>query len=799
MKTIKCVVLLVLLPFFASAQGDGRADSAKVIAYDGFSGLAKGWSGVWNHTGAKGRTLLFDNIDAIGVCDRGLSYVHPSGIFIDGGGASLQINNWEKPQAFKIARGLLEPVDGWDQLYLSMLVQFNEQVKGSDDYVSIGGSRMQFSSGLALGNYFGNSSLATAYSCDGINKVLLGENIGLEANKTYMLVLKFKLNSQGIVERIKCFINPISMSTENAEWTTVLDDISSEFNGVEIMSSFHGIAYFDELTLGATWASVVVTQSFDAAVESDGVTSFIAPVGYWSDSAMWSSGVPALGADTVYVNGQCIVDDNIDVEHLLLLPGAKLLLSDSAQISASTSILLKSNLRERAECYSEALALDYLCRQEIHFRGGQWNYITIPEVTKAGDLFPNLSLATSWSDPQADYYVAEFSEQQRAANSNGVIDIFENNYPLYPGQGYMVWTNVDQIGVFDIHTRQDSVDVRTTNTLVGVDDSGWNMIGNPFSHAMNYAELLDSSSLNCDYFAENICVWDRNSFKVWAHNVGDAEAEMVKPLEAFLVKRLSSSSEAISFRLKDNLIDLNADNDIPDEDDCVNNSMAIGLSLMEGTKADFTYVNLKQDVSVGFEEGVDAVKVFADPTQYSDNNYIYSIDESHLMAVNSVSLGSDYVEVPLVVDLAQDLDSVILSFNVDGDSSYLYKLIDEETMTIRPITHGDVVAISTYNQRFIHGRLSVFITRAPQKDTGLGEFACVKSDLAKVLTELSGVRVQSLVDESLSLMLWRVDGEMITNTLLEARSLGRYDLKKGAYVLRLSTGEEVYAQKLVIP
>lgn len=798
-----------------------KADEVVVVeeafAYDGFSGNDYGWSGSWfeysTDNGNRNWNADFKGYNyAYSKGEVSLSYVDPkSGISIMGGNECVKSTTTASgSQSAALSRTVAALGNPLQQtFYVSFLAQFSEAPKKGWDYIAVGAKQSNYDAGVALGSIYSKDKLGAVFAKDGSTIKHTSGKLPA-ANETYFIVGKFTTNSWGSVTAIDMFINPTSLTDEKASWEASIKNSGYSkknfyyyLRSIQLMSYFHGVAYFDEIRIGHSWGGVVspIDNSGTAVNPEANVTVFEGPTGDWNEVEKWSNGLPTADVDTVIIEGQCAVSEEVEANDVVVSGNGKLYVAKGGKIKTSKTIKLKAAKNLVAEYMQEDKVEDYTVEKEQYFSGGQWSFVCVPQDMTADELFPDLKLASSWSDEEAEYWLLDYSQEQRAATKDGMKDVFDGDYKLYEGRGYIVWLDEDKLRTFKYTSSKSEVSVSTTNstaTALSLNHAGWNLVGNPFSHTMSYEAVFDSSEHNQKYFNGAVYVWDGEVYEVWSRGVGDEGAREIQPLEAFFVKRTSDDPASAVFMMNDIGSYSSFDNTIfskSAEIDSEPSSLAVSVNLMKGQLSDQTYIKIDPNASLGLDENLDGLKL---QTSSAYNDYIYSTDYEDVFAVNSVALDGGYAEVPLIVNLAQGMDSILLGFTLFGDSTHSFALVDEDEMTIRPIEHGDFLSIASEYEGTIEGRFSIFVTKALENETPIQTLSMQKNTLANIYVDHKTIYVESLIAKKLSVSVIGFDGRVYESAALSANGSFIKGVDAGIYLVRLSDGSDAVVQKILV-
>ncbi len=806
-------LLLAILLFPVSTMCGSTEDlklNSDLIAYDGFSGNDFGWQGSWfeyasDHNGLEFNSEFNGYYYSYSKGEVSLSYKDVCGISVNGGSNCVKSTetNWgDESKALVRYTTNSWSGDFKTTFYVSFLAQLSETPKNTWSYLALGAKQSGWDAGALLGTMNNKNKLGAVFSRNGSKKGFVGKSKPV-AGQTYMIVAKFSVfNSWGTIDQIDAFINPTSLEEEQAEFHSLTKKPYLTMGSIDLQSYFYGVAYFDEIRMGRTWASVVssLDNSANLNASEDKVTTFNGPTGSWSDETMWSNGLPNSEIDTVIIEGSCEVSEDVKAKDLVVKGNGKLFVKKGGKIETENPIVLQAGVNISAEYEQEASVENHYVEKQEYFPTGQWNFVCMPYSMTADELFPDLKLASSWRDRSCGYFIVNYSQENRSSGISGMEDVFEGDYELIEGRGYMVWVVNDKLQTFKYESSKNEVSVSTTNTIkASLGHAGWNLVGNPFSHSMTYEDVFENSPHNQKYFTGAVYVYDGDGYKVWTNGVGDEEARTLAPMEAFFVKRTSDDDAAATFFMTDdeNYVSLDAGyvSKLGAVEE-VTNALTIGVNMMKGYQSDYTYIKVANNASVGMDEKMDALK-YETSNAYKD--IIYSTDDAATcFAANAVSLSNGYCEVPLVIDLVQGSDSILLTFILEGDSSYNFSLVDDDEMTIVPLSQAEDIVSAINQEDYIEGRFSIFITKAENTETALSGVASYINDLAKITTEDKSIVLESLVAGRLSVSVIGVNGLVLDNSVLLSGETVNKQMNSGVYLVRLSDGSQSLVRKLII-
>lgn len=480
-----------------------------------------------------------------------------------------------------------------------------------------------------------------------------------------------------------------------------------------------------------------------------------------------------------------------------------LVIEKGTELALSGSIKLKAKGKKRGQYFNNVDGRVDSIEQEYAFEGGVWSFFAPPVDMLAGDVFPDLILATEgFEDLNADYWLVEYSQSDRAIDGSGMKDITDNAQQLKRGQGYMVWVTDDQIGSYRYLSSDapSSIDATVSNTQA-FNNSGWNLVGNPFTYTFSYDDIFDCA-YNASHFIGGVYLWDGDGYKVWVDGLGDVEASEIGPLESFFVKvnQVDDQIEEVStvgFCMERGACDCTS-TDLKSTH--INNETsssldALSIKVTASGKDDKTYLRVHPDATLSLDDQWDAQK-FETINAYKP--IIFTKDNQAIeYAVNAFPVLESVEEIPLQINLHAQSASINLSFEIQGDSSYKYELYDAYTGTAIRIVSGEGITVETNGETYIEDRLFLQVYSG-DKDVSTEIYSVEKIPMmARVCDSNTGMRVLSYLDDVL-LEVYDISGNSLFRKSLYGNEEIFIDLPQNVYIVKTKRGERMETQKIVV-
>lgn len=526
-------------------------------------------------------------------------------------------------------------------------------------------------------------------------------------------------------------------------------------------------------------------------------TSFYEPVeteftgsGSWDDPDNWTNGVPdAEEVTTAIISGECDLDDPVVVENLIIENGGVLNVEDEGDIVVDDELIIVSGSSGSGEYYTSPGASADTVEQEKFFIGGEWTFMSTPMTITADEIFPDLKLASRWDDPEGEYWVVEYSEDKRARMGTGMQDVFDGAHEIKAGRGYMVWVDNDQVSVFEhiVPNNSSLIDTEFSSNYA-LNNAGWNLVGNPFTYTMTYDDVFD-----CEYnkanFSGAVYLWDGVSYNTWVDGVGDAEASVISPLEAFFVKRKGGADGHFCMAKGDcdcTSIEVKSSSVVSSEE---MSEEVLSVLLTANGKEDKTYLRVMSQTA----EGKSAQKF---ELSNGVKPIVYSFDDNGgECAINAVVV-SDNENISLGYSLPNDVDNLEFSFLVEEESQYNYMLFDNNTGIVYEIENDKIIAISESADD--HNRFSIHVeTKVPPVVTSEHVLGNSLDDFFNLLSLSGGISILSK-DSNLDVELYNMDGNVVTVFSLLKNGQRFVNLETGVYIVCAKSGNNKSVKKVVV-
>lgn len=199
------------------------------------------------------------------------------------------------------------------------------------------------------------------------------------------------------------------------------------------------------------------------------------------------------------------------------------------------------------------------------------------------------------------------------------------------GTGYSVLMDVPQTALFTGQLNTVPVTYNLSNQYVGsANKTGWNLIGNPFSSAIDWDNLILTNTDAAVY------VWNGSSYVTYVPGVGgDLTGGIIPSVNGFFVKA-NSSGASVTIPLNSRVHNTS----IPFFKDEIANLLSLKASANNFT--DKTFIHFNESASSGFDSNYDAYKLMG----IDEAPELYSMIPGEILSINALpEQGNEIVDL----------------------------------------------------------------------------------------------------------------------------------------------------------
>lgn len=425
--------------------------------------------------------------------------------------------------------------------------------------------------------------------------------------------------------------------TDAEVWAGFGESFNSPVSNLVVNMTFDNLTNNEYFTSVSTSALKAYLFNFGSIAASDVIPEeILEPTDVFIDNVVYDYII-------INANEMMTLNSNVTCENLVINANGSLVIPEGFSLTINGDLFIKS---KATGCGQMFINGDITINGNVHiehtFKGdGGWEFLTVPAKLTNFKLLGN-----TFNDDYAVYY---YDEQYRALSGPN-SGVWKVPSILKPGVGYIFAFNAPKSVIFDVSASEylsassEEFTLDYTSSSLSGDQSGWNLIGNPFQTTVSWdkvVEYVENTMIGEDVGAA-IYFYDSQSGNYMTYVDGESTNGLldgtIKPLDAFFVKAYATGNKIYVKRnlfpeylaLKSTSVD----------------KKIIKARLSNETSADETVLAFIENASDNFDKRYDAHKAFGDATICQV--YTQSEDGKKL-AVNAVSSVDQDRDVSLFV------------------------------------------------------------------------------------------------------------------------------------------------------
>ena len=508
----------------------------------------------------------------------------------------------------------------------------------------------------------------------------------------------------------------------------------------------------------------------------------------WNTAANWSTGsVPTSTKDVIIANvanDPVISNITAEVNDLTIESGATLLIEDNGNLTVAGNLVnsgtftVQSNSDGTGSLITEGSVTGsttlqrYFAKYSGEDGSDGWHFLSSSVASQAISSFNTHNT----SDDFFKWDEAAGNWDNRTEDDNSLDGSFESTFTK--GRGYLVSysSNVTKEFAGTINTTSETVNLSYSGS--DVDLKGWNLVGNPFTSAIDWDNVTTSASVNDEV---QVVKSSNGTYLTWVNGAGSLTDGIIPAMQGFFVKA-TAVGQSITMDPADRE---HSNTDVYKSTNVADQTMRV--QVVDHSDYSDLYIRFNENATESFDASWDANKLFG----FSQIAQVYAYDNENLYAVNSLSSHSETHIVNLAVKtpIAAEYHFVFMDLPQISDM-YSVQLLDQASGTTIDIKEGTKYYF-TSEEGNNENRFQLHFGT-----TGINEIIA-----SQLHTYMSGENLCIIGEEGAAeLQIFDVQGKQMfaKSVQLTDDFRQRVSLSSGVYIIRVQKNEIVKTNKVII-
>lgn len=610
---------------------------------------------------------------------------------------------------------------------------------------------------------------------------------------TYLIVLKYEIISGSGNDKASIYINPpLNAAIPSLGWITNTDASGTDLSEVGTVALRQGgtvAALLDGIRISTTWSDIV------------GLIPTFTGTGDWSETARWNTGSLPGSSSTVIIDGIATVSSAVTIKDVTIDNPYSLIISKDGSLSvtgtltnngSNSGLVIKSDATGTGSLITSSSPLATVERYLTNYTtttDHKYHMISSPVTLQAiRPMF--VANAPSLYD--------DFYKYDETATSNPWINTkdgdgnwntaFESEFVV--GRGYLVSYKDIPVsprsfsGTLNSYSSGSPLVITCTYTEAG--GKGWNLIGNPFSSALDWNLVTPSLGSGMDNALYYYDASTENYLYYIDINGGIGTGSRYIPaMQGFMVHAKSSGTHTVT--LNDGMRAHSSQNFYKSAESLPG---SLSLTVSSGGYEDAAFVYFHEGATTAFDGSYDAYKLSSYNTEVPA---IYTISSDNKnVAINGLPELTEDLQIPVWFK-AGTVGTYTLNADVTNMPATVF-LKDLETGTdqnlrVNPeytFTAGDLEASGRFLLHF----------------SALGVDNGGNADNLNIYTSGNGIFITSggNVPVSGDIFVYNLLGQQILHQRMAEGSLSKIAVNgpSGYYLVKVVTGQKSFTGKVFI-
>ncbi len=478
----------------------------------------------------------------------------------------------------------------------------------------------------------------------------------------------------------------------------------------------------------------------------------------WNAAANWSGGVSPTSTQNVKIPTGCnnypTLSASVSIENLFFL----------SQSETDASLIGSSYLNINGTAYFERYVDDY-----TNSSNG-WHFLSSPVQ----------NFAISGSDFEPGVGVDDLYRWGEANNSwlNYVGGTFGQTH-FETGLGYLIAYDDEEAKLFtgsNLHTSS----VSKALSYTAGQGNGWNLIGNPYSSAIDWDLLNKTADVNATVY---LIKGSDGSYISYNGSTGDVINGEIPAMQGFFVKA-ESAGQTVSMETSDQVHSSN----VFWKDDEFEETLMV--SLRGDSSINNTYFQFRDDATNTFDTHCDAYKLFG----FAEIAQLYSTLGDTKYAINCLPHSDETVSIPMGLHIAYtenlNLDFSGLESFYQDISIHLEDLKTNNTIDVRQNqSYAFMADVLDESNRFVLHFNGI---------NALHDFVIQKEP--QVFAYQQAIYIESSEMLDADILIYNINGQLIAQHKMLGKTMLKIpvELSQAVYLVSIRTDQNIWNKKVYV-
>jgi len=352
------------------------------------------------------------------------------------------------------------------------------------------------------------------------------------------------------------------------------------------------------------------------------------------------------------------------------------------------------------------------------------------------------------------------------------------------GKGYLVAYKTAATKSFSGTINTGAV-VKSLTYTTGSPGQGWNLLGNPYTSAIDWDDLTKTASVDGSVYAIES---SDGSYASYNGSTGDITNGILAAHQGFFVKA-TAASQTVTMETVDQK---HSSNNIFKSGQTTEGTFIVSVGYNDYINN--TYIQIRDDATTIFDNAIDAYKLFG----FSQQPQLFTNDGNTVYSINCLPPNMDSYLLPLDTKI-QETGEYQLTFTDIENLSNLYNIELEDLLTSTTV---DVTSELVYTFAFTEGDTESRFILHFKSTTGLDENQTSPQNTVSIYSNNNNIVVNALKGNTLSgeLFVSNIVGQVVYQQELNNanQQVVNTNLNTGIYIVSLKLDSGYVISKKVI-